>query len=77
VGDTAYAKICWIFVAHSPSSSSFKFLVSISSATVNLQAALSHSSRSISPTVLFLTEAHPLQKPPDGGVAKGLAPGAL
>jgi hypothetical protein len=39
------------------------------SATITLQAALSHSSRSGAPTVRFLGEAKPLHQPPYGRVA--------
>ena len=47
------------------------------SAIIACQAALSHSSRSSAPTLLFSAEAHPLEQPPDGGVAQDLARGAL
>jgi hypothetical protein len=46
--------------------------VAISRATITLQAALSHSSRSIAPTAHFLAEAEPLEQPLHGGVAQGL-----
>ena len=50
---------------------------SICRASVTLQAALSHSSRSNAPTVLFSAEAHPLQEPPQGRFAESLASEAL
>jgi hypothetical protein len=42
-------------------------------ATVTLQAALRHSSRSSAPTVVFSRVAPPLEEPPQGHVAKALA----
>ena len=49
----------------------------ISRATITLQAALSHSSRSIAPTLRFLTKAEPLEQPLHGRVTQGFARGVL
>src|SRR5215213_10576106 len=46
---------------------------SICAASVTLQAALSHSSRSNAPTLRFWAEAHPPEQPTDGRVTQSLA----
>ncbi len=47
------------------------------SATIILQAALSHSSRSMAPQSFFSAEAHPFEEPPEGGFAEAPATEAL
>jgi hypothetical protein len=50
---------------------------SIRWASVTLQAALSHSSCSAAPTLLFSAPSQAFRRPPDGGVAQALSGDAL